>query len=198
MHRSIASLIFAAVVLVLTTYAQDYTKLQFADCGSKSTDIINVDIKPMPLYNPGPAFFSFNAILKRPVKTVKVSLDIIRSVNGIKLPVKCYIVNGQNVGSCTYPDLCAFLQGILTEFSPENCPAALAEYGIDCTCPFDIKPQTINLIDHPIDLPDATQTAATFLASGNFNMTVTVSEVDPSAPAPYGCGKVAFTVKQKK
>ena len=82
--------------------------------------------------------------------------------------------------------------------TPENCPQGLLDIGVDCTCPLDIKPQLLSINNQPIDLPDATQTAASFLASGNFNMTVTVSESDPSAPKPYGCGKVAFTVKQKK
>jgi hypothetical protein len=108
------------------------------------------------------------------------------------------MVNGQNVGSCTYPDLCVFLQSILTEFQPDNCPESLAQYGIDCRCPFNIQPQKLNIIDHPLDVPDASQTAATFLASGNFNMTVVVTETDPSAPKPYACANVLFTVKQKK
>jgi hypothetical protein len=75
----------------------------------------------------------------------------------------------------------------------------LAQYGIDCKCPFDIKPQQLNIIDHPLDIPDASQTAATFLASGNFNITVSVRDLDnPSAPQPYGCGVSLVTIKQKK
>ncbi len=129
---------------------------------------------------------------------MRVSLNIIRTVSGITLPVRCYIVNGVNVGSCTYPDLCEFLQSILTEFGPDNCPAPLVQVGIDCTCPFKLPPQRIDVVDLPLNLPDATQTAATFLASGNFNLTVLVNEVDASAPVPYGCGNALFTVKQRK
>ncbi len=127
-----------------------------------------------------------------------MSLNIIRTVSGITLPVRCYIVNGQNVGSCTYPDLCKFLQDTVTEFKPDICPPSFLDYGIDCKCPFDIKPQRIEIQRHPLDLPDATQTAATFLASGNFNITVIVTELDPLAPKPYGCSINLVTVKQKK
>ena len=121
-----------------------------------------------------------------------------RSVSGIQLPVKCYVLNGQNVGSCMYSDLCSFLQDILAEFQPDNCPPALAQYGIDCTCPFNIETQRLNIIDEPLDLPDASQTAASFMASGNFDITIKAYEDDSSAPAPYGCGIVKVTVKQKK
>jgi hypothetical protein len=129
---------------------------------------------------------------------LEVTLEIIRTVSGIKLPVRCYIVNGNTVGSCTYPDLCTFLQRILKEFQPDNCPPSLAQFGIDCKCPFDIKPQLLDIVDHPLDLPDATQTAATFLASGNFNITVIAKEGDKTAPSPYGCGIALLTIKQKK
>ena len=54
-------------ILVFASRAVDYTKLQFTDCGSQSIDIEEVDMKPMPIYNPGPAFFTFVATLKRPV-----------------------------------------------------------------------------------------------------------------------------------
>ena len=132
------------------------------------------------------------------IEVLRVALNIIRSVSGIALPVKCYIVNGQNVGSCTYPDLCAFLQSLFDEFKPETCPPALAEYGIDCKCPFNIRSQQLNIVGHTLEIPDASKTAASFLASGNFDITINATETDPSAPKPYGCGKISLTIKQKK
>jgi hypothetical protein len=63
----IVTLALAVAILVLHTHAQDYTKLVFRDCGSKGVDIQNVDMKPMPIFNPGAAFFTFVATLKRPV-----------------------------------------------------------------------------------------------------------------------------------
>ena len=77
MGKHVASLIVAAIIFGITTYAQDYTKLQFQDCGSKSADIRTVDITPMPLYNPGPAWFTFIADLKRPIS--KRSIDFYRT-----------------------------------------------------------------------------------------------------------------------
>jgi hypothetical protein len=67
MHFTIVPLALAVSILIFNAHAQDYTKLQHRDCGSKSVDIHEVDMTPMPLYNPGPAFFTFIATLKRPV-----------------------------------------------------------------------------------------------------------------------------------
>jgi hypothetical protein len=67
MRFIIIPLAFAVSILIFNTHAQDYTKLVFSDCGSKSVDIKRVDMKPMPLYNPGDGFFTFVADLKRPV-----------------------------------------------------------------------------------------------------------------------------------
>ena len=61
---------------------------------------------------------------------LKTSLNIVRSVNGIKLPIRCYIAQGINVGSCTYADICLFLKQVLPEFQPATCPPELAPFGI--------------------------------------------------------------------
>ncbi len=58
-------------------------------------------------------------------------MDIVRSVNGIKLPIRCYIAQGVYVGSCTYDDVCVILQTLLPDFKPgATCPADLAAFGI--------------------------------------------------------------------
>ena len=77
MGKHVASLIVAAIILGITTYAQDYTKLHFQDCGSKSADIQKVDMIPMPLYNPGPSWFTFITVLKRQIS--KYSIDLYKT-----------------------------------------------------------------------------------------------------------------------
>ena len=50
-----------------------------------------------------------------------------------------------------------------------------------------------------MNIPDISKTAANFLASGDFNVTITARDLDNGAvPQPYGCGKIAFTVKAAK
>ncbi|CAF3846366.1 unnamed protein product [Adineta steineri] len=187
-----------AVVLIFKVHGQDFTKLQFQDCGSKHITIEEVDVKPMPIINPGPASMTFVAQLKKPVTILYIDLNIIRTVSGIALPVRCYIVNGQNVGSCTYPDICAFIKDLVTDFHPDTCHPTLIQHGINCVCPFNIPIQRLLFRDHPLDLPDASQSAATFMASGNFDITVKATESAAANAELYGCGRIHFTVKQQK
>jgi hypothetical protein len=53
-------------MLILGLHGQ-YTKLAFTDCGSKGTVINQTDLTPMPVINPGDAYLTFVATLKRPV-----------------------------------------------------------------------------------------------------------------------------------
>lgn len=59
-------LAFVVAMLIVGLHA-DYTNLYFKDCGSKGTDIQVVDLTPMPVINPGNAYLTFVATLKRPV-----------------------------------------------------------------------------------------------------------------------------------
>ena len=212
------SLTVLVVSLALESHAADYTKLLYRDCGSKGGVIENIDLTPMPVFNPGEAYLTLVAQLNRPVstypieldirdrhiffpfaETMETSLNIIRTVSGITLPIKCYLVAGKPVGSCTYASLCELLQDLLDEFQPATCPAGLAQFGIDCRCPFNIKPQRLNIDRELLNIPDASKTAASFLASGNFNITVIAKDTDnPGAAQPYGCVNLLLTIKQKK
>ena len=81
-------------------------------------------------------------------------MDIIRTVAGLALPVRCTIANsgGQQfpVGSCTYADACKDVMQDMAGVTAENCPPELADWGIDCNCPFDLPVQTVDggLIKH--------------------------------------------------
>jgi hypothetical protein len=87
----------------------------------------------------------------------------------------------------------------LDEFQPATCPAGLAQFGIDCRCPFDIKIQKLNIVRELLNIPDASKTAASFLASGNFNITVVAKDTNNAGAAqPYACVNLLLTVKQKK
>ena len=88
---------------------------------------------------------------------------------------------------------------MLDEFQPATCPAGVAQFGIDCRCPFNLKPQRLNIVRELFSIPDASKSAASFLASGNFNITVVAKDTDqPGAAQPFACVNLLFTVKQKK
>ena len=53
---------------------------------------------------PGTGYLNLKMLLKRDVGgNLKTTINIIRTVSGIALPIRCYIAAGIEVGSCTYP-----------------------------------------------------------------------------------------------
>ena len=101
---------------------------------------------------------------------------------------------GVYVGSCNYTDLCAVIKSLFDNFKPETCNPFLVENGIDCNCPFSIKETKLDIVDMEIELPDASLSLASFLASGDFDISFQVGD----ETGPFGTIKVQFTVKPKK
>ena len=66
------SLTVLIVSLALESQAQDYTKLLYRDCGSKGGVIEQIDLTPMPVFNPGEAYLTLVAQLNRPVSKYRV------------------------------------------------------------------------------------------------------------------------------
>lgn len=88
---------------------------------------------------------------------------------------------------------------MLETFNPVDCTPTLQALGIDCRCPFNLPPKLLNIVNEEVNIPDISKTAASFLVSGDFNVTITARDLDnPGAAQPYGCGKIAFTVKPGK
>ncbi|CAF0739801.1 unnamed protein product [Brachionus calyciflorus] len=174
--------------------AQTLTKFQWSDCGSPAVDIYEVDITPMPIVQPGAIDLIFRSNFKRAMRGgLTTTLAITRTVSGLKLPIRCYLAAGIYVGSCTYDDLCKIIESLLPSFSPETCPPTVAQYGIDCNCPFQIKTGLIDIEEH-FDVPDATQTIASFLASGDFEIKIDTKD----ANGAFGCVNIKFAVKPFK
>jgi hypothetical protein len=133
---------FLIILALLPLLSQAvYKRLEWSDCGSKAVDIENVELSPMPLLQPGNAQLTFEADFSRAMEgPLKTDLKIVRSVNGLALPIRCYQAAGIFVGSCTYNDLCTIIQNLLpNNFNPNVCAPELAEFGIKCTCPFGLK-----------------------------------------------------------
>jgi hypothetical protein len=218
MMQSISS--FAVVFAVLAAVANvqaEYKKLELTVTSSSGADILEADVTPMPILNPGEALLTFRANLKRPISkatlfcrsestpllffffsflsdTIRTVLNIVRTVSGIALPVKCYKVEGVFVGSCDYTDLCVVLQTMLPTFKPETCPPGVAQYNIDCTCPFKIPVGPLNILKERMELPDAQNTMASFMASGDFSIRLQTYD----AVGPYADITIKFTVKPVK
>jgi hypothetical protein len=54
----------------------------------------------MPIIQPGNGTVSINIVATERIRgVIKLDLKIVRKVSGINLPVNCYIVQGESVGS---------------------------------------------------------------------------------------------------
>ena len=186
---------FASIAILLNVIVNvqgEYKELELIVLSGSGIDIQNAAVTPMPILNPGEAFLTFNANLKRPIskrtftfrsvaplshiifdfllETIRTDLKIERAVSGIRLPIKCYKIGGVEVGSCSYSDLCRVLKAMLPSFKPDTCPPPMAQYGIDCNCPFNIPAGQLDIIKERLELPDAQSTIAGFMSLGDFSI----------------------------
>ena len=83
---------FLAVFIILPALlVAEYTKLQWSDCGSREVTVYDVDVKPMPILQPGEATLNFLAEFRRPLNGgLTTDLKIVRSVSGVSLPIRWY------------------------------------------------------------------------------------------------------------
>ena len=84
------SILLASFLLFsLSSLNAEFTKLQWKDLGSPQVEFLNIDMKPMPVLNPGSGTLNFQANFKRPFKgNLKTTLNIVRSVSGLKIPIR--------------------------------------------------------------------------------------------------------------
>ena len=132
-----------------------------------------------PIRHPGTITVDTKAeILKAITGKIPASLNIIRTVSGLALPVRCTIVQGFSMGSCTYSDLCKdFLQDVYN-MNESNCPPEYEEWGIDCSCPFKIPAQSIEGSPQ-FEIQDLSTTIVSFLAYGDFDVTINLTIPSP-------------------
>ncbi|CAF0900342.1 unnamed protein product [Brachionus calyciflorus] len=107
------------------------TNLQFSfsNCGPSNDPfrVKSLSLLPDPLKIPGNVTFSGDATFDTMVSSpIIMTLKIIKIVGPFKVEIPCI----DNMGSCTYSDVCSMLP------KPGDCPAFFKEHDIPCSCPF--------------------------------------------------------------
>jgi uncharacterized membrane protein len=59
--------ILVIVLAIVANVNSDYKKFEYTVLSSNAIDFQNIDVSPMPIYNPGEASLTFIADLKRPI-----------------------------------------------------------------------------------------------------------------------------------
>jgi hypothetical protein len=123
--------------------------------------LINFKTLLQPIIHPGTAKLILDGKNRQVIKgLVKTDVNIIRAVGGLPLKVNCYRVNGTDVGSCVFPDLCAYIKTIF-KIDETNCPQNLIDNDILCTCPFNLPIRDVN-INQSFDLPNLSTFSSIF------------------------------------
>jgi hypothetical protein len=97
----------------------------------------------------------------------------LRTVAGLKLPIRCYLTAGNYSGSCVKSDFCEVLKS--PNFSADNCAPFLADNSMDCTCPFNIPARRID-IKTAFVLADLSMTTISWMASGDFDLDIKLTQ----------------------
>lgn len=139
---------------------------------------------------PNPVNWKFKAELKRPIDgAVQSTVTIVRTVSGLNIPIRCFLVNGESVGSCVFPDLCKSIMYI-TNLNKENCPANFKANGINCECPFNIPAKLLELEDS-IPTYSPAFVSNPWILNGDFKIRVKAIDLKGA----LFCLDLAFTIK---
>ncbi|CAF0814879.1 unnamed protein product [Brachionus calyciflorus] len=181
---------FFLIICSINFSFTEYTKLDWSLCGPSDIDFIENSLTPMPMIFPDPVDWKFKAFLKRPIDGPIVSnVTITRSITGITLPIRCYLVNGQWVGSCVYPDLCKSIMYV-TNLDSSNCPSNFQSNGVNCECPFNLQSGLIELQD-VIQTYSPVFLANSWLINGDYKIKISASD----SRGYFFCLNLGFTIK---
>ncbi|KAK3776795.1 hypothetical protein RRG08_024572 [Elysia crispata] len=151
-------------------------RFQYINCGHPETDVFNLTslvISPNPIQLPGTATisagFKFRVTARSPIK---LQVDFYRYVLGSWLKIPCVA----EIGSCTYDDICEFLDLIPV------CPHQLVEAGIPCKCPFEQGTYTLPESKFVVPFP--------ILPSGDYK----IHSVYTNGESPGACLELYFSI----
>ena len=88
------------------------------------------------------------------------------------------MIDGEYFGSCDYPDLCRVLQFYFSDSFDETCSHLewLTGNQNACNCPFNIDAGVVYLSGIQFEIPDFSTTIFSFLANGDFDVTLNASD----------------------
>ncbi|XP_028907193.1 ganglioside GM2 activator [Ornithorhynchus anatinus] len=154
------------------------------DDGKDPAVIHSLTVSPDPINVPGDltvsASVSTNVSLTAPQK---VELIMEKEMAGLWIKIPCV----EQMGSCTYDDICEVLDSLILPGQP--CPEPLHTYGLPCHCPF--KEGTYSLPESRFSLPDID--LPSWLSNGNYRIGGVLSRGDKR----LACVKISVSLHAK-
>ncbi|XP_070554174.1 ganglioside GM2 activator-like [Ptychodera flava] len=136
-------------------------KMTWKNCGPSDPIYANLVITPETIPIPGKVNISFNATLNVTCDApLKLEMKVKKKIAATYWTVPCI----DNVGSCTYSDLCSMIP-----YPPSQpCPPPFSTYKIPCHCPFQKGAYHLPLTE--IDLPAIPHADGKFKATAYLSM----------------------------
>ncbi|NXQ06713.1 SAP3 protein, partial [Vidua macroura] len=153
------------------------------NCGDKRDPVVlqSLSVAPDPISIPGSlrvsAAVKSGKTMSSPLKAVLV---VEKALGDLWIQLPCI----DQLGSCTYNDVCSILDELIPPGTP--CPEPLLTYGIPCHCPF--KAGSYSLPASDFDVPDVE--LPSWMTNGNYRVRVVVS----SGGEELSCVKLAFSL----
>ncbi|KAI5935294.1 ganglioside GM2 activator [Manis javanica] len=154
------------------------------DEGKDPAVIKSLTLEPDPITIPGKVTVGVEAKTSVPLAAPqKVELTVEKEVAGIWIKIPCV----DQIGSCTYKDICDILDNFIPPGEP--CPEPLHTYGLPCHCPVKEGTYSLPKSDFTLPVPEL----PSWLTSGNYR----IESVLSSNGKRLGCVKIAASLKGK-
>uniref|UniRef100_A0ACB8EJ00 Uncharacterized protein n=2 Tax=Sphaerodactylus townsendi TaxID=933632 RepID=A0ACB8EJ00_9SAUR len=141
----------------------------------------SMNIIPDPICIPGDVTVSASGTTTTAIEApLKGNVTLEKKFGNMWMRIPCV----DELGSCTYDDLCAELDTLIPPGT--KCPEPIISYGIPCHCPF--KAGTYNLPPSDIYIPNLD--LPSFLTNGDYRLTAVLSNCDQE----IACLKVRFSL----
>lgn len=153
------------------------------NCGDKSDPVVlqSLSVAPDPISIPGSLRVSAAVKSGKTMGSpLKAALVVEKALGDLWIQLPCI----DQLGSCTYNDVCSILDELIPPGTP--CPEPLLTYGIPCHCPF--KAGSYSLPASDFDVPDVE--LPSWMTNGNYRVRVVVS----NGGEELSCVKLAFSL----
>uniref|UniRef100_K9IH48 MD-2-related lipid-recognition domain-containing protein n=1 Tax=Desmodus rotundus TaxID=9430 RepID=K9IH48_DESRO len=152
------------------------------DEGKDPVLIKSLNVEPSPIVDPGNVTVSAETMTSVTLSSpLKAELTVQKEMAGLWVKVPCV----EQIGSCTYEDVCDILDIFLPPGEP--CPEPLHAYGLPCHCPFKegkySLPKSVFTLPH-LDLPG-------LLSTGNYR----IQSILSSGEKRLGCFKMNVSLE---
>ncbi|XP_071426512.1 ganglioside GM2 activator-like [Pithys albifrons albifrons] len=155
------------------------------NCGDKDPVVVqSLSVAPDPISIPGSLRVSAAVNNgKTMASPLKAELVVEKALGDLWIQLPCI----DQLGSCTYNDVCSILDDLIPPGVP--CPEPLLTYGIPCHCPF--KEGFYSLPASDFDVPDVE--LPSWMTNGNYRVRAVLS----NGGEERACLKLAFSLRSK-